>query len=435
MFLTWIKQFFKLNTPINKTFFYIGLILMFSISVSRIALSFLNNTILGDFYCHLDFTHAVSQRLDPYDLKNLCFSTKKWDDALIIFPGIFFFYQPFLLLTLQTGKVLNVTLNFLTSCGLFFLFFKNAGLFKEISFKRPDVRTFLVFFLGFMFINSSPVMMTTRHGQVTMFFTAFLLLTLYAKHHWSRVLFFGLAAGIKYSMITIFAPALFLKKYYLTCILACGVFLFIAAFPVFWGNNPITIYSRYLDVLRGDLGGGFNTYAISGYNMLHLEFFKYNGLNIMLKAICGLLALYIIFKDRNKDSFGMNFLFVIMCLSMLLSYHRLYDTPLIMLCLLANFYLFILNKEWKNILISAVFIAFSMVPFSVVMNLAQMIADVPYVADIFIVSRYFKITVFPLPAIIFLLLSTYAAFIYFRKPERIIFELTIPNIQEKQNAE
>jgi hypothetical protein len=64
-----------------------------------------------------------------------------------------------------------------------------------------------------------------------------------------------------------------------------------------------------------------------------------------------------------------------------------------------------------------------------------MIADVPYVADIFIVSRYFKITVFPLPAIIFLLLSTYAAFIYFRKPERIIFELTIPNIQEKQNAE
>jgi hypothetical protein len=131
----------------------------------------------------------------------------------------------------------------------------------------------------------------------------------------------------------------------------------------------------------------------------------------------------------------MNFLFVIMCLSMLLSYHRLYDTPLIMLCLLANFYLFILNKDWKNILISAAFIAFSMVPFSVVMNLAQIIAGVPHVADIFIVSRYFKITVFPLPAIIFLLLSTYAALIYFRRPEKIIFELKVPRIQEKQNAE
>ncbi len=435
MLLTWMKQFLKLNAPINKPCFYIGIALMFLISASRIVLSFLNNNILGDFYCHIDFTYAISQGLDPYDLKNLSFSTKKWDDALIIFPGIFFFYQPFLLLNLTAGKILDVSLNFFTSCGLFFLFFKNAGLLKGISFRQPDIKAFLIAFIGFLFVNSSPVMMTTRHGQITMFFTVFLLLTLYAKHYWSRILFFGLAAGIKYSMVTIFAPALFLKKYYLTCILAFGVFLIIALFPIFWGNNPITIYSRYLEVLCGELGNGFNTYANSGYNMLHLEFFKYNTFNIILKIFSGLLVLYIIFKDRNKDSFGMNFLFVIMCLSMLLSYHRLYDIPLIMLCLLANFYLFILKKDWKNIFISSAFIAFFMLPFSAVMNVAEMINDIPCVKDIFIVSRYFKIMVFPLPAIVFLFLSVYAAFIYFRKQENVIFELSRPRNPEKQNVE
>ncbi len=283
--------------------------------------------------------------------------------------------------------------------------------------------------LGFLFLNSSPVIMTTRHGQITMFFSIFLLLTIYAKHRWSRTLFFGIAAGMKYSMITIFAPALFLKRYYLTCILAFGIFMFIAISPAFLGNSLIQIYSRYLEVLQSDISSGFNNYAVSGYNMLQLEFFKISGLNSAAKLLCLLLALYIIFRDRRNNSFGMNFLFAIMCLSMLLCYHRLYDIPVIMLCLFANLYLFILKKDFKNVIISLIFAGFFIAPLSAIIVVAERIGTIPYISKVFIMCQYYQdvLPVFPLTAIVFLLLTGYALYLYFRRKEDIVFVLSNEN--------
>jgi hypothetical protein len=407
---------------------------------------------LGDFYGHLDFAHAVKDRLDPYIMSNLTYTHSKWKYPLIIFPGIVFFYLPLLMLStfsgkimswalrmsdengllmfnLFTGRIIDVSLNFVAPLVLFYLFFNRAGLLAWRNFKHPDNKTFLLTVLGFLFLNSSPVIMTTRHGQITMFFSIFLLLTIYAKHRWSRTLFFGIAAGMKYSMITIFAPALFLKRYYLTCILAFGIFMFIAISPAFLGNSLIQIYSRYLEVLQSDISSGFNNYAVSGYNMLQLEFFKISGLNSAAKLLCLLLALYIIFRDRRNNSFGMNFLFAIMCLSMLLCYHRLYDIPVIMLCLFANLYLFILKKDLKNVIISLIFAGFFIAPLSAIIVVAERIGTIPYISKIFIMCQYYQdvLPVFPLTAIVFLLLTGYALYLYFRRKEDIVFVLSNEN--------
>ncbi|MHB9139213.1 MAG: glycosyltransferase 87 family protein, partial [Victivallaceae bacterium] len=321
---------------------------------------------------------------------------------------------------------IDVSLNFIAPFILFYLFFNRAGLLAWRDFKRPDNKTLLLTVLGFLFMNSSPVIMTTRHGQITMFFSILLLLTIYARHRWSRTLFFGIAAGMKYSMIVIFAPALFLKKHYLTCILAFGIFALIAMAPAIFGNNLIQTYSRYVEVLQGDISGGFNNYAVSGYNMLQLEFFKFNILNSIAKLLALLLAFYIIFRDRQNNSFGMNFLFAIMCLSMLLCYHRLYDTSVIMLCLIANLYLFILKKDLKNVVISLIFAGFFIAPLSAVIIVAERIGTMPYINKVFIMCQYYQdvLPVFPLNAIMFLLLTGYAVCLYFRRQEDIVFALS-----------
>lgn len=443
-----IKDFMRLEAPVNKTFFYMFTGVMLLITILRILVS-LKYGNLGDFYGHLDFVHAVRDRVDPYIMENLTYTHSKWKYPLIIFPGIVFFYLPLLMLSVFSGKIMSwalhmndesgllmfnlfagriidVSLNLIAPFVLFYLFFNKAGLLEWRNFKRPDNKTFLLSLLGFLFLNSSPVIMTTRHGQITMFFSIFLLLTIYAKHRWSRTLFFGIAAGMKYSMITIFAPALFLKRHYLTCILAFGIFMFIAVSPAFFGNSLVQIYGRYLEVLQGDISSGFNNYAASGYNMLQLEFFKISGLNSAAKLLCLLAALYIIFRDRRSNSFGMNFLFVIMCLSMLLCYHRLYDIPLIMLCLIANLYLFIVKKDFKNIIISLFFVGFFIAPLSAIIAVAERVGTIPCMSKIFIMCQYYQdvLPVFPLTAIVFLLLTGYALYLYFRRPEDIVFVLS-----------
>jgi hypothetical protein len=445
------KTFMNWDAPVNKTFFYLftGVLLLFTLGRTLVSLKYGN---LGDFYGHLDFAHAVKDRLDPYVMSNLTYTHSKWKYPLIIFPGIVLFYLPLLMLSvfsgkimswalrmsdengvlmfnLFTGRIIDVSLNFIAPLVLFYLFFNRAGLLKLHDFKRPDNKTLLLTLLGFLFMNSSPVIMTTRHGQITMFFSIFLLLTIYARHRWSRTLFFGIAAGMKYSMITIFGPALFLKKHYLTCILAFGIFALIAMSPAIFGNNLIQMYSRYLEVLQSDISGGFNNYAVSGYNMLQLEFFKLDMLNSIAKLSALLLALYIIFRDRKNNSFGMNFLFAVMCLSMLLCYHRLYDISVIMLCLIANLYLFILKKDLRNVIITLIFAGFFLAPLSAIIKVAERIGTIPGVSKIFIMCQYYQdiLPVFPLTAIVFLLLTGYSVYLYFSRHEDIVFALSDEN--------
>ena len=125
----------------------------------------------------------------------------------------------------------------------------------------------------------------------------------------------------------------------------------------------------------------------------------------------------------------MNFLFAVMCLSMLLCYHRLYDISVIMLCLIANLYLFILKKDFRNVIITLIFAGFFIAPLSVIIKVAEHIGTIPGVSKIFIMCQYYQnvLPVFPLTAIVFLLLTGYAVYLYFSRREDIVFVLSDEN--------
>lgn len=418
-----------MSHPVNIYLFYGTGVLILTISVLRLVLSLKPHS-FTDFYCHFDFTVAVWKNLDPYNLDNLIL--RKWDDLLIIFPGISFFYFPFLGLGTHLGKFVDLGLNIVMCCFVFFYFLKNTGLLDGISFRQPTLNTFGVILLGAVYLNSSPMMMTFRHGQITLFCTLFMLLTLFTKNKFGKIIFFGLAAGYKYSMLTLFAPAFFLKKNYLVSILAFVLFLLIAIFPLYLGNDIIHLYQRYFEVLQEDIQHGFNNYAKSGYNMLQIEFFRCNYINHAGKLATLLLVIYIMFRERKTTTFGMNYLFVLSCLTMLLSYHRLYDLSFVLLILHAYVFLLLRTRQWFKLVIASAFIGYFMLPFSAIIDFSIELSKIPGIEDFVYISKYYKVQVFPLSAVMFLFLSVYSVYLYFSNKDDVILNYGEENV-EKNN--
>lgn len=417
----------KMSHPVNIYLFYGAGVIILAMSVLRLVLSLKLNS-FTDFFCHFDFTVAVWKNLDPYNLDNLIL--RKWDDLLIIFPGITFFYFPFLGLGPNLGKFVDLGLNIVMCCFVFFYFLKNTGLLNGISFRQPTLNTFGVILLGAVYLNSSPMMMTFRHGQITLFCTMFMLLTLFTKNKFGKIIFFGLAAGYKYSMLTLFAPAFFLKKNYLVSILAFILFLLIAIFPLYLGNDIIHLYQRYFEVLQEDIQHGFNNYAKSGYNMLQIEFFRCNYINLAGKLATLLTVIYIMFKERKTTTFGMNYLFVLSCLTMLLSYHRLYDLSSVLLILHAYVFLLLRTRQWFKLVIASAFIGYFMLPFSTIIDFSIELSKIPNIGDFICISKYYKVQVFPLSAVMFLLLSAYSIYLYFSNKDDVILNYGEENVKK-----
>jgi hypothetical protein len=422
MIMGHIRKYLKLDAVINRNIFYMLSFCMLALTLLRIIITFKNNPLI-DFVCHVDASMAICHNLDPYNLKNL--KLTGWDCPPIIFPGIFLFFSPFISLNLDAAKIIHLSLSIIAACCLVYLFFRKARMLDNFDYKKPDMKALLILFMAFIFLNSTPVMMTFRLGQNTIFLTLLLVLCLFCQNKWCRIILFSLAAITKYTMLTLLAPALFLKKNYLFCIVSFLVFLLFAISPALCGHNIIKLYSNYAGLVQQYVSTGFNTYAESGYSMLNMGFFKLNIINILGKLLFGLLAAYIIFRSRLKNSFGMNFLLAVMCITMLLSYHRLHDIHLIMLILLAEFDFFLLNKDKINMLISAIFIIFFAVPFSLVISISHLITKLPHIGDFFQICHYAikDIDVFPLSAVVFLLLTIYSLYLYFFKKEEVIFEL------------
>ena len=417
-----IKKYLRLDTVISRKVFYMLFLCMLALTLSRIVITHKNNPLI-DFVCHIDTSSAICDGLNPYDIKNL--KHFEWDCPPIVFPGTFLFFIPLLPLNLELAKIIHLIFNIIAACWLVYLFFKKARMLDDFNYRKPDVKALLILFMAFIFLNSTPVMMSFRLGQNTIFLTLFLVLCLFCKNKWSRIVLFSVSAVTKYTMLTILAPALFLKKNYLFCIVSFVFFVLFAISPVICGHNIITLYHNYAELVQKYISTGFNTYAESGYSMLNIGYFKLNIINLLGKLIFGMLAVYIIFRDRRPNSFGMNFLLSIMCITMLLSYHRLHDIHLIMLLILAEFYFFLVSRDKINMLISAVFIIFFAVPFSLVLSISHLIAKLPHIGNFFYTCNYYPQNrdVFPLSAIVFLLLTIYSLYLYFFKKEDVVFEL------------
>jgi hypothetical protein len=203
-----------------------------------------------------------------------------------------------------------------------------------------------------------------------------------------------------------------------------------------WGNNIAELYLDYIEVLVRDLSeGGFNTYAASGYNMLNFDFIKNEYINNTVVAVVVIVTLALIYRERKRDKIGLNFLFFLICASMFISYHRLYDAILVTaLLIIINCFAYY-HRDWKNFLISAIFLIFFFTPFSFVMDFSRFAGSFQWAENNFYLCNSPAMSkIFPVPGVVMFFLTFYSLYLYLYSREYYSFKLFAPLLKRKENA-
>jgi len=330
-----------------------------------------------------------------------------------------------MLFDIQNARLLYFLLSLTASVFVYVWIFKLSGLLKKVNFRNPNINTLLFFGSGFIFLNSSPQLMCQRNGQLGIWVLVAILLFFKSKNKNLRAVLFGLGTVFKYSMMTFFAPLLFLKKQYYICFAGFVVFLLVCMWPALIGYNLIDLYLRYIDVIRNTISGGCNSYELAGHDMLQFGYFRITIINTLGKLFFAAVMLFIFWRERKKEGLGLNLMLLVFSFTMLVSYHRLYDNVILILLLLVKTNFLILKKNWINAAICGAFLGFYMIPVSWVMKIADYLGNnVPLLAKIFHASPYGQFTaVLPIIAWSQTVLALYILYLYFKTEDDYTFQL------------
>ncbi|MFA7183324.1 MAG: hypothetical protein WC082_00430 [Victivallales bacterium] len=409
------KEFFK------RLVFYLSIFIFFVFCCVKIVFAYFNNMGI-DFTLFYSCTYAAMRGKDFFDVSNLVFH--QWEEPLMVLPGLLIFYIPYMLLDIKSAHLLYFLLSLGASVFVYVWIFKLTGLLKKVDFRNPNLNALLFVAGAFVFLNSSPQLMCQRNGQVTIWVLLALLLFFTGSDKYRRTVWFGLSAVFKYSMITFFAPLLFIKKQYFICFGALTIFLIICAWPAFAGYNIIELYVRYAEVIQNTINGGCNSFELAGHDLLQFGFFRMSLLNLLGKAFFAITMLWILWRERDKEGIGLNLMLLVFCFTMLVSYHRLYDNIIVVLLLLVKINFLILRKDRFNSLICGAFLTFYMIPVSWIFSLADCLGGNPLLARIFYTSPFEDFqTVLPIIAMSQTLLGLYLLYLYLKSEDEYTFPL------------
>lgn len=150
--------------------------------------------------------------------------------------------------------------------------------------------------------------------------------------------------------------------------------------------------------------------------MINLDFFKNNYINVSGKIILLIPFLFGLYKDKNNSIISVNLIFYSTCMTMILSYHRLYDLPLVVLFLIHYSYRYIRESRFILSLIPIGFLLFFLIPPRFLIYVSSYIGKVVGENSIIYLPKGYLIStpiVFPLTALIMLLLTVYSMFLFY----------------------
>ncbi|MDZ4861033.1 MAG: hypothetical protein SGI88_18840 [Candidatus Hydrogenedentes bacterium] len=301
-----------------------------------------------DYRCFVAATDAMARGMDPFARENLAWTP--WDIAPLVYPGLATFFLPFVPLGLYAGAYLFFVLNVMAGLAYYAIVVRASGLCSQFSMRRPCAETALVVLGAFLYVNSIFFTLCIRAGQVSIWASLFFFLSLVAAGVSRRACCMGIAAAIKYSNIPLLALTSLSKGQLRCCVLAFCWFLALSLAPCIFGHSPITLYQSYARCLSQWMQpGGGNNFAESGQTMVSLGYFKPYGLNAIVSAtLLGIFSV-VLWKDRrfSRDINNLHVIFALVCLSLLLVYHRVYDAVLAYPILLVEAVaLFRSNRRW-----------------------------------------------------------------------------------------
>lgn len=188
---------------------------------------------------------------------------------------------------------------------------------------------------------SSPFLMMLRHGQNSCFASLLLFAVLLypSRDKGVNSLLLGLSAAMKYSLMTLQVPVLLLQKRWKMGIIAFVLFIIMVLSVGLWLDGVIPALKEYIQMVMEDTQSGANSYAkASAFSMINIGFFKIKAINVLMRlAVVGMYCVAL-WRIKGRQEHGEFFpmrlesaewgLLVIM--TMLVSYHRVYDGVMFM---------------------------------------------------------------------------------------------------------
>ncbi|MDD3118140.1 MAG: glycosyltransferase family 87 protein [Victivallales bacterium] len=393
--------------------FYGFIMIMAGVTSWRVVTSFLNNPQI-DFRCFVDCAQVTFRGLDYQDLSTL--TLYPWDTPQIVFPGMMPFYLPFSWLPISVSQSIYYVLQVLGLIGAYWYFMRVLCPERRVDWRCPDAYAWIYWGGLLVLLNSSPVLTCLRHGQSAVWCMWGVLLVLFQPTR-LRPLLFGLTALLKYSMVPVLALLLWVNRYSVLCLLGFLVFVLISLYPAVLGFDLVDFYRHYLDMLTSEVvRGGGNSFLASGYHMLQLEFFRWNVLNMIGKAACGVVLLALLVREHRRRGFGLYLLLLAFCLTMEISYHRIYDMVIVILLLEGCMVVFLRQRQWYRLAVGTCFLGFFLVPFTLILWVGDFLGHRLPLDRVFIMCRFMgdATEMVPLPAMMMLALTIFAGYCYWR---------------------
>ena len=406
-----------LQSKVVKFFLLLIFIFVTFLTSYRIAKRF-SEDFYVDYYSYQIVAESILEGKDPYDVNNYHITDRQWPEPPISFyPSAILFY-PFSLLG-DSGVLVFLSFSIIVliaSSGYLYKIFKNVLPGRWIQNPCFCIAVFIYL------INTFPVQTVLRNGQISLIYSGLILLLLYFDNIGVRALAIALLFLFKASTGWIFvlaaavcSPIVFFVS---SIFIVLGMLL-----PYLFGGDVFNILISYDKLLKYSLSAGMNQFqdfSGGGHNIINLNFIKLEVLRKSLTIVLSLFLARVIFKVRCPTKKVIPLLIIYMS-SMLFVYHRSYDLSFAVLFipyLLGGAYR---DREYTVTAIYALFGLFFILPMRVVFWLEAQIGEVIGENSMFYISSvnhppfvlYSRI--FPLQALVTLLLTSFLFYVYFMK--------------------
>lgn len=350
---------------ITNLAFLFGSIALFFVTFFRLYREYLRLPGLVDFAAYCAISRAMFEGINPFpDHFELLFCQYKWGASVpIVFPGQWPFFAFFGYLWGPAIQIAYYVLNIVIICFLTAWTLVKACGFHWHDLWRPGKKQFLYALCCCWFLSSSTNFDCMACGQIPIILT-FLVYCLFwgPAFRWLQVLMFTFIAVAKYSILPVFAPLLFFKGHWKFCLISFSLFILLSISPFFFGNNLVDLYSGYLKAVQMTFEpGGVNHYGTAPL-MCHFGFFKIPILNHLIKIPVVGLILWIFWREHKKTALSDTLLLVTFSLTLLISYHRQYDTCLVYPLFVIRLFDFSKKRQWMLFGITVFFPLFLIAP-------------------------------------------------------------------------
>lgn len=303
------------------------------------------NGIYPDARVFVDTANLIRQGINPY--------TGGFGDHAIQAPTMSILAMPLCFCTKNARNTVMFVLGAVSFILYCLMAFRAYG-FGCRQCVAPRWRHLPIWFVLACLFISSPISGMLRIGQNSSIAAVLLFAALLhpSRDNGPNVLFLGLSAAVKYSLMTMLAPVLVLQKRWKMSLLAFGLFAIMLLCLGFWVDNVFLVLRDYVTMCAKSTTGGGNSYNVHAFYFLSIGFLKIAPLNSLLKYsllvmyVCALVRIW-----RGGDKTGeigfpghltatdWGLLTVI---TMLVSYHRIQDAilfmPFIGIMFLESFY-------------------------------------------------------------------------------------------------